>query len=81
MVYGAAPFAHIENMIGKIAAIPNENHKIEMPRESHGIQVPDALMGVMRACLLRDAKLRPTIPDLLAHPFLTATQGVPGVTQ
>jgi serine/threonine protein kinase len=39
MVYGAAPFAHIENMISKIAAIPSENHKIDYPKESHGVQV------------------------------------------
>jgi serine/threonine-protein kinase TTK/MPS1 len=66
MVHGAAPFAKITNMYQKLQAIADPNHAISFPpvRNPH-------LQEILLMCLQRDASNRPSIPELLAHPFLT----------
>eukprot|EP01122_Echinamoeba_exundans_P004727 TRINITY_DN14970_c0_g1_i1.p1 TRINITY_DN14970_c0_g1~~TRINITY_DN14970_c0_g1_i1.p1 ORF type:complete len:761 (-),score=106.71 TRINITY_DN14970_c0_g1_i1:16-2298(-) len=70
MVYGAPPFAHIENMLQKLQVIGNPSYKIDFPTHSHNIPVPEQLIEVMMSCLQRESKERPTIPELLQHSML-----------
>lgn len=65
MVYRKTPFQHIRNLVHKLGAIVDVDHPIEFPPLENA-----ALMEVLRGCLTRDPKKRPTIPELLAHPFL-----------
>ncbi|EEB08955.2 TTK protein kinase Mph1 [Schizosaccharomyces japonicus yFS275] len=84
MVYGHAPFAHL-NMIKAIAAIPDVRARINFPetavpaRPAPGsnqvnpklaVPVPPDLIRVMKSCLERDQRKRLTIPELLRDPFL-----------
>jgi serine/threonine-protein kinase TTK/MPS1 len=62
--YGQPPF-HSLNLAMKFKCIPDKNYPINFPPH------PDqSLQEVLRACLQRDPALRPTIPQLLSHPFL-----------
>jgi len=65
MVYGKGPFASITNLMKKVKAITDSKFRIEYPAFGN-----DPLMDVMQKCLQRDPRLRPTIPELLHHPFL-----------
>jgi len=65
MVYGRSPFAMLDNMIRKLQAITNPHYKIEYPP----IDNPP-LLDTMKQCLQFDPRQRPTIPELLRHPFL-----------
>ena len=68
MVYGAAPFAAITNVIVKMRAIVDNSHEIAFPA------IQDTfLVDVMKRCLQRDPTARPTITGvtgLLNHPYL-----------
>ncbi|KAJ1633881.1 kinase-like domain-containing protein, partial [Pavlovales sp. CCMP2436] len=65
MVYGRTPFEHVKNMLGRLRAIADFSFQIEFG------PVPDAnLLDVVKRCLRREPNERPTIPELLAHPFL-----------
>ncbi|XP_067674581.1 dual specificity protein kinase TTK-like [Haliotis asinina] len=65
MVYGKTPFQHIRNQLGKLQAITNPQHKIEFPDIAN-----KNLLDVLKKCLTRDPKSRPTTEELLAHPYL-----------
>lgn len=65
MVYGEPPFSPVKNPQLRMLAIINPNHKIPFP----ALQNP-YLMEVLKGCLERDPARRPTIPQLLEHPFL-----------
>lgn len=65
MTYGKTPFQHIINQISKLHAIIDPNHVIEFP----DITEKD-LQDVLKRCLIRDPKLRISIPELLAHPYV-----------
>lgn len=65
LVYGRPPFAHL-TMVKKIQCIGDARY--EIPFENI---TDDALLHVMRSCLQRNPKKRPTIPQLLQHPYLT----------
>ena len=65
MVYGQCPFAGL-NIVQKLQAIINDNHKISYPSAG----VTPALVDTLRSCLLRDPKARLSIPDLLSHAFV-----------
>eukprot|EP00741_Cyanophora_paradoxa_P009210 tig00001486_g8920.t1 len=67
MVYGKTPFSAITNMMAKMRAICNREHRIELPPIPGG---DPALADVIRRCLDRNPRDRPTIPELLSHPFL-----------
>ncbi|XP_004610174.2 dual specificity protein kinase TTK [Sorex araneus] len=65
MTYGKTPFQHIINQISKLHAIIDSNHEIEFP------DIPEKdLQDVLKCCLIRDPKLRISIPELLAHPYV-----------
>eukprot|EP01135_Chromosphaera_perkinsii_P003289 Nk52_evm64s239 gene=Nk52_evmTU64s239 len=64
MVYGKTPF---QNLIPlkKLQCIVDPTYEIEYkPIANH------QLLDVIKRCLIRNPKLRPTIPELKAHPFL-----------
>jgi len=68
MGYGAGPFASIKALVQKIQCITNPGYEIQYPEIAN-----TDLEATCRSCLQRDPKLRPTIPELLAHPFLDPT--------
>ena len=73
LVYGHTPFQDIRNQWSKIHAITNPKHKIPFP-PNNGNQtkpVPPVLIDVMRKCLNRDAKARPTVQQLLNVSYIT----------
>lgn len=73
MVYGRAPFAHIQNQMQRCQAIINWNHAIEFPSRGVGdVAVPKSVIKVLKRCLERDAHLRPSATELLdgTCPFL-----------
>ncbi|CAI6286553.1 unnamed protein product [Periconia digitata] len=73
MVYGRPPFGHIANQMSRVLAIINRDYQIAFDDTGiGGVPVPRGLVKTMRACLNRDASLRPTIPELLgpSDPFI-----------
>lgn len=64
MAYGKPPFAHL-SVMARLHKIVDTKHEIDYP------PVKDPfLLQVMKSCLLRNPKDRPTIDELLSHPFL-----------
>ncbi|KAJ1981887.1 Dual-specificity kinase, spindle pole body (SPB) duplication and spindle checkpoint function, partial [Dimargaris xerosporica] len=43
------------------------------PESTLTMPIPAELLDVMKSCLQRDSRQRPTIPELLGHPFLRQT--------
>ena len=73
MVYGRAPFAHIQNTMQRCQAIINFNYEIEYPSVGVGsVPVPSALIKTLKRCLNRDQHHRPSATELLSDrdPFL-----------
>ena len=73
MVYGRAPFAHIQNLMQRCQAIINFNYPIEYPSLGVGsVPVPGSLKNTMMKCLNRDQHQRPSATELLdgSDPFL-----------
>jgi serine/threonine-protein kinase TTK/MPS1 len=68
MAYGKTPFQHCRNPMEKLMAIVNDDYKIGFPACEHR-----GLVEVMKQCLQRDPKNRPSIPTLLQHRFLNPT--------
>lgn len=66
MTFGEPPFAKIKNLVQKIQAITNPAHEITFDESCKD----NDLKQLISVCLQRDAKLRPTIPQLLEHAFL-----------
>ncbi|KAL9043923.1 MAG: hypothetical protein Q9214_002906 [Letrouitia sp. 1 TL-2023] len=67
MVYGKPPFAHIANQMQRIMAIPNPRHVIEFPEQAvGGVPVPTGLVRILKRCLNRDQRQRPTVSEMLA---------------
>ena len=73
MVYGRTPFASIQNMFQKLAAIANPNYQIVFP-----VNVDDAAEDAMRQCLQRNPDSRPPIVGkdglLNEHRFLHSSK-------
>lgn len=73
MVYMRCPFSHLEPL-QRVLALTDPNVKVEFPSEHclHNISETTQahLRDVLERCLQRDPRKRPTIPELLAHPFL-----------
>lgn len=65
LVYGQTPFQCFHNIIAKFQAIINPNYEIKfLPLDD------EALLNVLQSCLIRDPYKRPSIEDLLQHPYL-----------
>lgn len=66
LVYGRTPFQHISNTCRKLWAICNPDSKINFP------EIEDKeVMDVLKLCLQYNPSKRPTIQELLDHPYLT----------
>ncbi|KAJ8411481.1 hypothetical protein AAFF_G00162890 [Aldrovandia affinis] len=65
MTYGKTPFQKITNQFTKMHAIVDPSHDIDFP----DITERD-LLDVLKSCLIRNPKLRISITELLAHPYL-----------
>ncbi|XP_039274685.2 uncharacterized protein LOC120348591 [Styela clava] len=64
IMYGKTPFQHIHHHV-KLFAITNEDHNIEFP------DFPQKqLVDIVKSCLTRDTKKRPSVEFLLKHPLL-----------
>ena len=75
MVYGKTPFHHIRNQLAKIRAITDSKHEIKFPDH------PDKmLLETMKSCFNRDYTARPSIPELLQHPYVTGGATTAAVT-
>ncbi|XP_070569136.1 dual specificity protein kinase TTK-like isoform X2 [Ptychodera flava] len=68
IVYGKTPFQQI-NSYAKLQAICDPNFEIEFPDINN-----KPLIDVLKKCLLRDPKERPSIQELLEHPYLQSPQ-------
>lgn len=66
LVYGRTPFQHITVPFAKINAIINP-HLLQFPdlKDNH-------LLDVFKSCFVCDPVKRPSIEELLAHPYLTS---------
>ncbi|WAR08296.1 TTK-like protein [Mya arenaria] len=72
---GRPKFKHIRNDLFKLQAIINPDLPIDFP------DIPNKnLLDVMKRCLQRDPKLRPSIDELLDHPYLKSNQEADQVT-
>jgi hypothetical protein len=72
MVYRQAPFAHLEPM-QRIFAL-TQGTPLNFPSghrfEGHSEQTKAVLINVLEQCLQREPRRRPSISELLQHPFL-----------
>jgi len=68
MVYRCTPFHGIRDNLKKMNAITNSKYSIEFQPLIDG-----HLLDVLKKCIVRDPKQRPSISQLLQHPYLTAT--------
>ncbi|XP_077977453.1 uncharacterized protein LOC144433013 [Glandiceps talaboti] len=67
IVYGKTPFQHISNHFAKLQAICDPNCVIEFPQHENKL-----VIDVLQKCLRRNPKERPSIQELLNHPYLQA---------
>lgn len=77
MVYGQAPFAHIQNQMQRCQAIINFNYAIDYPPSGvGGVPVPTNLIRTLKKCLNRDQHQRPSATELLDEqdPFLNPAE-------
>ncbi len=71
MVFGKTPYAHITNHFTKVNSICSSK-PVSFPTEIKNKQ----LMDVMKKCLEKDPKKRPSIAELLTHPYLMERSGM-----
>ena len=71
IVYGLPPFHHLA-MFPKLKAITDSSYRINFPPSSEYVlaEIDDVLINTLQACLQRAPKSRPSILQLLMHPFL-----------
>ena len=78
LTYGKMPFGDIKHPLMKLQAITNVDHPIQFPT------LPDSdpiLITVIKACLVRDARGRPSIAELLNHSYVTGQEVVKEVKE
>lgn len=73
LTYGKMPFGDIKHPLMKLQAITNVNHPIQFPILPDGDLV---LISVIKECLVRDPRARPSIADLLNHGYVTGLEVV-----
>jgi len=75
MVYGEPPFAHLDPM-QRLFLLQNPDTPITFPEghclQNHSDKTKAQLRDVLESCLQRDPRRRPSLDDLLAHPFLSS---------
>lgn len=80
MVYDHPPFADLEPM-QRLLRLSDPCLRIQFPPghrlEGHSDVVKAQLKEVLEGCLQRDPKRRPSLPELLEHPFLRTSLTVP----
>jgi hypothetical protein len=80
MVYDRPPFAELEPM-QRLLRLSDPCLTIQFPPghrlEGHSEVVKAQLKEVLEGCLQRDPKRRPSLPELLDHPFLRTSLTVP----
>lgn len=69
LIYKHPPFARFRTQFDKLNAIVNEQVSVEFPTLDGAVD--PLAVDVLRRCLERDPLRRPTIGQLLAHPYLT----------
>lgn len=76
MVYGQPPFAHLEPM-QRLLKLSDPLLAIQFPPghrlDNHAESMKANLKDVLSRCLQRDPRKRPSLPELLAHPFLSSS--------
>jgi serine/threonine-protein kinase TTK/MPS1 len=70
LAYGKMPFGDIKIPVMKLQAILNPDHQIPFPPEN----VDPLLLAVIKDCLTRDVKIRPSIEELLQHSYVTGIE-------
>lgn len=79
MVYGHAPYAHLEPM-QKLLRLNDAAASIDCPDghrlEGHSATTKAQVFEVLKMCLQRDPRNRPSLPELLSHPFLQTSAEV-----
>lgn len=80
MVYEHPPFAELEPM-QRLLRLSDPGLRIQFPPghrlEGHSDVLKAQLKEVLEGCLQRDPKRRPSLPELLEHPFLRTSLTVP----
>lgn len=79
MVYGRTPFQRITNVYSKMVAImggnPGRPHQIDYPEtDERGNPVDQEVLDVIKSCLRRNWKNRPSVDKLLDDPYLKNTK-------
>uniref|UniRef100_A0AC34GXQ7 Protein kinase domain-containing protein n=1 Tax=Panagrolaimus sp. ES5 TaxID=591445 RepID=A0AC34GXQ7_9BILA len=67
MVYGTPPFGHLKSQVAKMNAVLTQDIEYK-PIED------EQLLNCMQHCLQRDYQKRPTVTQLLEHPYLKPVQ-------
>jgi len=68
LTYGRMPFGDIKHPIMKLQAITDNNHAIPFPP----LAKEDAVLtSLIKSCLVRDPRGRPSIQELLNHRYVT----------
>jgi serine/threonine-protein kinase TTK/MPS1 len=68
LVYKNPPFNKFRDTIEKISAIVDERYVIDFP-----LTADPLVIAVLKGCLDRNPRNRPSIEQLLFHPYLTCT--------
>jgi len=71
LTYGKMPFGDIKHPLMKLQAITNVDHPIQFPILADS---DPTLISVIKACLVRDPRHRPSIEDLLKHSYVTGVE-------
>jgi serine/threonine-protein kinase TTK/MPS1 len=72
LIYKNPPFSKFRDTIEKISAIVDERHVIDFP-----LTADPMVIAVLKGCLDRNPRNRPSIEQLLSHPYLTCTSQSP----
>lgn len=72
LIYKNPPFNKFRDTIEKISAIVDERHIIDFPPTADPM-----VIAVLKSCLDRNPRNRPSIEQLLSHPYLTCTNQSP----
>jgi len=78
LTYGKMPFGDIKHPLMKLQAITNVDHPIQFPVQPDSDLV---LISVIKACLIRDPRQRPSIAELLSHTYVTGVETVKEVDE